>query len=75
MFLKKMDVEVNDKNQAIILLCSLPSSYSNFVDTLIYGRDIISMEIVKSYINSNEKRKRIAGGSIVKNLTHNKTIH
>ena len=59
MELKNMEVEINDENQALILLCSLPSSYTHFVDTLIYGRDSISMEIVKSSLNSSEMRKRI----------------
>ena len=44
---KNMEVEINDEDQALILLCSLPSSYAHFVDTLIYGRDSIYMEIVK----------------------------
>ena len=54
-----MEVEINDEDQVLILLCSLPSLYAHFVDTLIYGCDSISMEIVKSSLNSSEMRKRI----------------
>ena len=58
---KNMEVEINE-DQALILLCFLPSSYAHFVDTLIYGRDSIFMEIVKSSFNSSEMRKMIMEG-------------
>ena len=57
-----MKVEINDEDQVLILLCFLLSSYVHFVDTFIYGRDSIFMEIVKSSLNSSEMRKRIMEG-------------
>ena len=59
MKLKNMEVKINDEEQALILLCLLPSSYAHFVDTFICGRDSISMEIVKLSPNSSEMRKEL----------------
>ena len=39
----------------MLLLCSLPSSYKSFKETLIYGRDKLSFEDVKGYLLSREK--------------------
>ena len=55
---KNMEVEISDNDQALILLSSLPSFYTHFVDTLIYRRNSISMKIVKSSPNSSELRKK-----------------
>ena len=56
---ENMEVEISDEGQVLILLCSLPSSYAHFVDTLIYGCDSISMEIMKLSLNLSKMRKRI----------------
>ena len=60
--LKNMKIEINNKDQILILLCSLPLSYAHFVKTLICGHDSISIEIVKLSVNSSEMRKRIMEG-------------
>nr|GEV83526.1 zinc finger, CCHC-type [Tanacetum cinerariifolium] len=41
-----------------MLLTSLPSSYDNFVETLIYGRESLTLEDVLSSLNSWELKKR-----------------
>ena len=41
--LKNIIMKINDKDQALILLCSLPHSYVDFADTMLYWRDTISM--------------------------------
>ncbi len=80
MDLKNIDVKVDDEDQALIMLCSLPSSYEHFVTTLLYGKDSISMEDVKASLHSRELRKRVsreegdsqAEGSVARGRTNEK---
>nr|GEW68345.1 zinc finger, CCHC-type [Tanacetum cinerariifolium] len=37
--LAKIDIEIEDKDQALMLLTSLPSSYENFVETLLHKKE------------------------------------
>ncbi|GJX53918.1 retrovirus-related pol polyprotein from transposon TNT 1-94 [Tanacetum coccineum] len=56
--LANIDVEIDDEDQALMLLTSLPSSYDNFVETLLYGRESLTLEDVLSSLNSRELKKR-----------------
>ncbi|GJX82833.1 retrovirus-related pol polyprotein from transposon TNT 1-94 [Tanacetum coccineum] len=56
--LTNIDVDIDDEDQALMLLTSLPSSYDNFVETLLYGRESLSLEDVLSSLNSRELKKR-----------------
>ncbi|MFQ6642741.1 hypothetical protein Gotur_018197 [Gossypium turneri] len=53
--LKNVDVKIDDEDQTVLLLCSLPYSYKSFKETLIYGKDKFSFENVKGHLLSKGK--------------------
>nr|GEW79675.1 zinc finger, CCHC-type [Tanacetum cinerariifolium] len=59
--LTNIDIEIEDEDQALMLLTSLASSYKNFVETLLYGRESLTMEDVLATLNSRELKKRTEG--------------
>ncbi|KAG8498873.1 hypothetical protein CXB51_005276 [Gossypium anomalum] len=52
---ENVEVHIDDEDQAMLLLCSLPPSYKSFRETLIYGRDKLSFEDVKGHLLSRDK--------------------
>jgi len=58
--LKNIDVRIYEEDQALILLCSLSSSFENFVNSMLYGRDTLSLEDVKSALHSKELRQNVS---------------
>ncbi|GJY59159.1 retrovirus-related pol polyprotein from transposon TNT 1-94 [Tanacetum coccineum] len=56
--LANINVEIDDEDHILMLLTSLPSSYDNFVETLLYGRESLTLEDVLSSLNSRELKKR-----------------
>ncbi|KAK9080130.1 hypothetical protein SSX86_001805 [Deinandra increscens subsp. villosa] len=56
--LENIEIKVDDEDQAILLLSAFPQSYENFVDTLMYGRETLSMEEVLAALKSRELKKR-----------------
>ncbi|GJW57398.1 hypothetical protein Tco_0104129 [Tanacetum coccineum] len=59
--LANIDIEIEDEDQALMLLTSLSSSYENFVETLLYGKESLTMEDVLATLNSRELKKRTEG--------------
>ncbi|GJU40764.1 retrovirus-related pol polyprotein from transposon TNT 1-94 [Tanacetum coccineum] len=56
--LANIDVDIDDEDQALMLLTSLPPSYDNFVETLLYGKESLTLEDVLSSLNSRELKNR-----------------
>ena len=61
--LETMEVKYDEEDLALILLCSLPPSYSNFRDTILYSHDTITMEDVYDALASFEKMKTLVIGT------------
>nr|GEU66536.1 retrovirus-related Pol polyprotein from transposon TNT 1-94 [Tanacetum cinerariifolium] len=59
--LANIDIEIEDEDRALVLLTSLSPSYENFVETLLYGRESLTMEDVLATLNSRELKKRTEG--------------
>ncbi|GJR60183.1 retrotransposon protein, putative, ty1-copia subclass [Tanacetum coccineum] len=52
--LENIEVKFKDEDLALLLLTSLPASYEHFVDTLLYGREALTLEDVMATLNSKE---------------------
>ncbi|MBA0770661.1 hypothetical protein Gotri_019266, partial [Gossypium trilobum] len=53
--LKNFEVQIDDEDQAMLLLYSLPPSYKSFRETLIYGKGKLLFENVKGHLLSIDK--------------------
>ena len=61
--LRSMEVKVDEEDQALLLLSSLPKSYDHLVTTILYGKDTLKMEEVKTTLLSNETRSKIGSST------------
>ena len=55
--LETIDAALDDKDKTLLLISSLPKCYGHFVDALMYGRQTLSLDEVKSALN----RKKLQG--------------
>ncbi|KAH1046658.1 hypothetical protein J1N35_037442 [Gossypium stocksii] len=53
--LKNVEVPIDDEDQTMLLLCSLPPSHKSFRETLIYCRDKLLFEDMKRHLLSRDK--------------------
>ena len=73
--LEDINVKIEDEDNAMILLCSLPSSYKHLVDTLMHGRQTLTMIDVKETLSSKattKKESREAGGLMARGRSEKK---
>uniref|UniRef100_A0A803PDC4 Integrase catalytic domain-containing protein n=1 Tax=Cannabis sativa TaxID=3483 RepID=A0A803PDC4_CANSA len=56
--LKNIDVTIEDDDQALLLLSSLLKSFAQFKDTMLYGRESITLNYVQLALNSKELNQR-----------------
>nr|GEW58268.1 retrovirus-related Pol polyprotein from transposon TNT 1-94 [Tanacetum cinerariifolium] len=61
--LANIEVKFEDDDLALLLLTSLPASYEHFVDTLLYGREALTLEDVMATLNSKEIKEKSRGKS------------
>ncbi|CAI9785482.1 unnamed protein product [Fraxinus pennsylvanica] len=57
--LKTLEVKYDEEDLALIILCSLPTSFSSFSDMILYSRDTITIEKVYDALFSKEKMKHL----------------
>jgi len=54
--LDKIEVKIEDEDQTLLLLCSLPSSYKSFKEAIIYGgKSTIKVNEVKKHLLNKKK--------------------
>ena len=59
--LQSMEVKYDDEDLALLLLCSLPSSYTHFRDTILLSRDELTLAEVHDALKQREKMKTMVG--------------
>lgn len=64
--LATIDEALNDEGKCLLLISSLPESYKNFVDALMYSRETLTLDEVKDVLNTREileKQGNLSGKS------------
>nr|GEU96418.1 reverse transcriptase domain-containing protein [Tanacetum cinerariifolium] len=59
--LANINIEIEGEDRALMLLTMLPSSYENFMETLLYGKESLTMKDVLATLSSRELKKRTKG--------------
>jgi hypothetical protein len=61
--LQAMEVKYEDEDLGLILLCSLPSSFANFRDTVLYSCDTLTLNDVCEALQAKEKMKQMVSSN------------
>ncbi|GJX92940.1 retrovirus-related pol polyprotein from transposon TNT 1-94 [Tanacetum coccineum] len=61
MDLKNVEVKIEDEDVALVLLVSLPPLFESFVSSFVISKDSITLEDVRSSLNSRELRQQASG--------------
>lgn len=79
LYLHSVAVKIEEQDQAIVILSSLPKIYEHIVDTMLYGKETLTMTEVKYVLNSKELQKKnesnytgIGGGLNTRGMTEKK---
>ena len=56
--LETIDEGLSDESKALLLISSLPKSYEHFVNALLYGRQTLSLEEVKSALGTKKLKDK-----------------
>ena len=62
-------VNIEEEDQAIILLSSRPKVYDHFVDTMLYGKETLKMSEVKVTLNSRKLQRKQTQGKNIKQVS------
>lgn len=60
-----METKIDEEDQAVLLLTSLPPSYGTLVTTLLVGEETLKLEDVKTILLETEKVKKPTNNSAV----------
>jgi hypothetical protein len=63
--LTSMEVKFDDEDLALLLWCSLPASYNNFRDTILYSHDELTMVKVYEAFTGKEKVRQMVNSKDV----------
>jgi len=62
--LDKIEFKIEDEDQALLFLCSLPSSYKSFMEAIIYGgKSTIDFEVKEHLLNNDKIDTQLTGES------------
>jgi hypothetical protein len=61
--LQSMEVKYEDGDLGLILLCSMPSSFANFRDTILYSRDTLTVNKVYEALQAKQKMKQMVSSA------------
>ncbi|KAK4414013.1 hypothetical protein Salat_2814100 [Sesamum alatum] len=59
-YLARLDVNIEDEDRAMILLCSFAFSYEHPVTTLTYGKEMIKVDEITAALLAHNHRKQNA---------------